>query len=218
MIKEQQSNSRSAAIGQYVHNLQPRHGYTFGGVSRPNQSAHKQDSYKDQFGLLQEVNRHQYVGKSTSLNPKPMSSRAQSASKLPRARAFYPTEYFKRVGYQQSEASQVSGKSRTDALGQRVRQRFNEEIDYKDAAAQGMPVNRLNRQTLGGMSSNGSAAGLSVKGSQRSKVTSVAESAHRRPGSQCATSTASRRMALRRAFQNKQADAEGLSIRTGASQ
>ncbi len=175
VIKEQQSNSRSAAISGYVHNLQPRHGYAFGGVSRPAPaSATKNDEVKDQFGLLQEVNRHQYVGKSTSLNPRSSglaASRTQSAQRLPRARAFYPTDYFKRVGYQQSEASAFSGKSRTDALGQRVRQRFNEEIDYKDCAAQGMPVNRLNRQALGHMSSRGSAAGLSVKSSQRSKAT-----------------------------------------------
>jgi hypothetical protein len=98
-----------------VHNIKPnpaRHAYTFGGVSRANQSSAKDFSNKDQFGLLQEVNRQQYVGKSTSLNP-----RTQSAVKYQPARAYYPKDYFKRVGYQQSEASVVSGKSRTDALG-----------------------------------------------------------------------------------------------------
>ena len=36
---------------------------------------------------------------------------------------YYPQEYFKRVGYEPSEAASVVT---TDALGQRVRERFNE--------------------------------------------------------------------------------------------
>ncbi len=142
MIKEQRANERAIKIGQYVHNLPPRHGptdnhsYTFGGVTRLANSAQKNPgtsaAVKDQFGLLTEVNRQQYVGKSTALNPRVSSARPQSAQRYQKAKAYYPKEYFRRVGYQQSEASVVSSKSRTDALGQRVRQRFNEEIDFKD--------------------------------------------------------------------------------------
>ena len=43
---------------------------------------------------------------------------------------YYPQEYFKRVGYQPSESDSVVTR---DALGQRVRERFNEQIDYTDA-------------------------------------------------------------------------------------
>lgn len=167
VIKEQDASQRASQFGQYVHNLQPRHTYTYGGISRINQSAQKDGGFKDQFGLLQEVNRQQYVGRSTSLNP-----RSQSANKYSRARAFYPKDYYRRVGYQPSEASVVSGKSRTDALGQRVRQRFNEEIDYKETA-QAMPVNRLDRAGLSQMSARQSVPNLSTKGSQRSKAVSV---------------------------------------------
>ena len=38
---------------------------------------------------------------------------------------YYPNDYFKKVNYQKSECSQVQ----RDALGQRVRERFNEELD-----------------------------------------------------------------------------------------
>jgi hypothetical protein len=44
-----------------VHNIKPnpaRHAYTFGGVARVNQSASKDVLNKDQFGLLQSVNRN----------------------------------------------------------------------------------------------------------------------------------------------------------------
>jgi hypothetical protein len=46
------------------------------------------------------------------------------------ARTYYPNDYYNRVGYQKSE---VSSKSRVDALGQRVRDRFNENLNYNDS-------------------------------------------------------------------------------------
>lgn len=45
-------------------------------------------------------------------------------------RTYYPDEYYKRVGYKMSETA--SSKHRVDALGQRVRERFNEELSYTD--------------------------------------------------------------------------------------
>jgi hypothetical protein len=44
-------------------------------------------------------------------------------------KTFYPDEYYKRVGYQMTE---TTSKHRVDALGQRVRERFNEELSYTD--------------------------------------------------------------------------------------
>ena len=49
------------------------------------------------------------------------------AAKLtPGAKTFYPEGYYKRVGYQKSEVA--SSNARVDALGQRVRDRFNEDF------------------------------------------------------------------------------------------
>jgi len=56
-------------------------------------------------------------------------------------RTYLPDEYFKKVGYQAlpedySLCAQgngiVTGQIRTDALGQRVRERFNEELTYEE--------------------------------------------------------------------------------------
>lgn len=47
------------------------------------------------------------------------------------SKTYYPNEYFKRVGYQMSDAG-----SRVDALGQRVRDRFNEELEMEQEKAQ----------------------------------------------------------------------------------
>ncbi len=51
-------------------------------------------------------------------------------------KAFIPTEYFQHVGYEipKQENSTVTSKTRTDSLGQRVRDRFNEDLAYKDPA------------------------------------------------------------------------------------
>ena len=50
---------------------------------------------------------------------------------LVNSKTYYPDGYFKRVGYQVSEAG-----SRVDALGQRVRDRFNEELDVDEPKKQ----------------------------------------------------------------------------------
>ncbi len=79
-----------------------------------------------------------------------------------------------------------------------------------------MPVNRLDRDALSHLSGRASNAGLSIRGSQRSKVPSVAQMsrASKRPKSQCATSTASRMMTLRKTFQEKPKGEDQASVRT----
>jgi hypothetical protein len=72
-----------------------------------------------------------YVGKRATSRATPNPLRGMSAQHktirlTPNARTFYPEGYYKRVGYQKSDAT--SANSRVDALGQRVRDRFNEEI------------------------------------------------------------------------------------------
>lgn len=57
-------------------------------------------------------------------------------------RTYIPEQYFERVGYQglpedyalcaQGKHGVVTGKIRVDALGQRVRERFNEDLQYDD--------------------------------------------------------------------------------------
>lgn len=55
-----------------------------------------------------------------------MSAQSRTIKLTPGAKAFYPNGYYKRVGYQKSEAA--SSNARVDALGQRVRDRFNEDV------------------------------------------------------------------------------------------
>jgi len=120
----------------------------------------------DHFGLLKEVNRHRYIGKRSDLNIRPTSS--GSGLKYARAKAFYPKDYYNRVGYQQSDSESVySAKGRTDALGQRVRQRFNEEVNYSELG-QPNPTNRLDRKSLGVVSGRASNAGLPSNASRHS--------------------------------------------------
>ena len=54
-----------------------------------------------------------------------MSAQSKTIKLTPNARTYYPEEYYKRVGYQKSE---TSSHARVDALGQRVRDRFNEDV------------------------------------------------------------------------------------------
>ena len=66
-----------------------------------------------------------YVGKrSSARGPRQMSAQSKTIKLTPGAKTFYPDGYYKRVGYQKSEAS---SHARVDALGQRVRDRFNED-------------------------------------------------------------------------------------------
>lgn len=68
-----------------------------------------------------------YVGKRSTNRPmRQMSAQSKTIKLTPNARTFYPEGYYKRVGYQKSDA-QSSSNARVDALGQRVRDRFNEE-------------------------------------------------------------------------------------------
>jgi hypothetical protein len=74
-----------------------------------------------------------YVPKHGVLKNKRLQS-ANTNSKVSRfsqnTKTYYPDNYYQRVGYQMSEQS--ANKNRVDALGQRVRDRFNEELSYTD--------------------------------------------------------------------------------------
>ena len=74
-----------------------------------------------------------YVAKHGNVRPKRMQSASASSkghSRFTRTtKSFYPDEYFKRVGYQ---VPVETSKYRVDALGQRVRERFNEDLSYTD--------------------------------------------------------------------------------------
>ena len=59
------------------------------------------------------------------MRPRQMSAQHKTTKLAPGARSYYPEGYYKRVGYQQSETA--SSRARVDALGQRVRDRFNED-------------------------------------------------------------------------------------------
>ena len=72
-----------------------------------------------------------------------MSANSKTIKLTPNAKTFYPEGYYNRVGYQKSEFS--SSNARVDALGQRVRDRFNEEIDVEET---GRPSGGLHHQTL----------------------------------------------------------------------
>jgi len=75
-----------------------------------------------------------YVGKrSTHKATRQMSAHSKTIRLTPGARTFYPDDYYKRVGYQKSEAS---SHARVDALGQRVRDRFNEDLGSECAQKQ----------------------------------------------------------------------------------
>jgi len=66
---------------------------------------------------------------------------------------FYPEEYYKRLGYKKSDIDSESFVRRTDALGQRVRQRFNEEIKYEELSQTSKKLDRkyLDSKTLDGL-------------------------------------------------------------------
>lgn len=67
-----------------------------------------------------------YVGKhGTNKRQRHQSAYSKSIKLSSGSKTFYPEAYFKRVGYEKSNAS---SHSRVDALGQRVRDRFNEEF------------------------------------------------------------------------------------------
>lgn len=80
-----------------------------------------------------------YVGKRTAPggSKRQMSAQSRTIKLTPGAKAFYPNGYYKRVGYEKSEAA--SSNARVDALGQRVRDRFNEDAgsEYEQGRATG---------------------------------------------------------------------------------
>ena len=88
-----------------------------------------------------------YVGKRSSNRPqqRQMSAQSRTVKLTPAAKAFYPEEYYKRVGYQKSEAS---SHARVDALGQRVRDRFNEDAGSEYSKQQQRPSGGLHHRTL----------------------------------------------------------------------
>ena len=67
-----------------------------------------------------------YVGKRSSNRGahRQMSAQSKTIKLAQGAKTYYPDGYYKRVGYQKSE---TSSHARVDALGQRVRDRFNED-------------------------------------------------------------------------------------------
>ena len=70
---------------------------------------------------------HAYVGKHSKKKDRGMSAQHRTLKLAANSKTYYPEQYFKRVGYQPSDAG-----SRVDALGQRVRDRFNEELDFDE--------------------------------------------------------------------------------------
>ena len=102
-----------------------------------------------------------YVGKhNTSKRQRHSSAQSKTLKLSQNSKTFYPDAYFKRVGYQKSDAS-----SRVDALGQRVRDRFNEELEFEEPKARG----GLHQRTLKQLKASnqkqlaGSAAAVSRK-------------------------------------------------------
>lgn len=74
-----------------------------------------------------------YIGKHGQKPKRMQSATVSQTSKIDSrfskgVKTFYPKEYYKKVGYQFSDTS----KGRVDALGQRVRERFNEELCYSE--------------------------------------------------------------------------------------
>ena len=68
-----------------------------------------------------------YVGKHGRRPIRVSSAQSKTMKLAGTAKTYYPNGYYKRVGYQKSEVSNAG--SRVDALGQRVRDRFNEDLE-----------------------------------------------------------------------------------------
>lgn len=71
---------------------------------------------------------------------RPQTGQSLTRSRLSKgARVYYPNDYFKKVQYEKSECSQVGRDNansllKRDALGQRVRERFNEAVAYDNVS------------------------------------------------------------------------------------
>ncbi len=78
------------------------------------------------------------------MKPYRVSSANPKKAKISKdAKTYYPEDYYKRVGYNK-DSDAGSDKNRVDALGQRVRDRFNEEIEYRDANKGSATLNTRN--------------------------------------------------------------------------
>ena len=114
----------------------------FSGMMRPNTrgaAGHEYDAVSQASSA--------YVGKRATTSgggKRQMSAQSRTIKLTPGAKAYYPNGYYKRVGYQKSEAS---SNARVDALGQRVRDRFNEdsisEYEHGRAAGGGLQTRTL---------------------------------------------------------------------------
>ena len=72
-----------------------------------------------------------YIGKHGKRPGRVSSAHSKTLKLQGSAKTYYPNGYYKRVGYQKSECS---AGSRVDALGQRVRDRFNEDLEDNPVA------------------------------------------------------------------------------------
>lgn len=103
--------------------------------------------------------------------PRMMSASSKHSKLSKDTKTYYPEEYFKRVGYQKDQAS--NAEQRVDALGQRVRERFNEELDYGNAPSEGRGLNsrnihKANKDSIDGKLKDGrSSISLSAASSKR---------------------------------------------------
>ena len=84
-----------------------------------------------------------YVGKNALKKERNMSAQTRSIKLGSNSKIYYPESYYKRVGYQMSDAE-----SRVDALGQRVRDRFNENFDTEEPKKQGGGLHARTLKTL----------------------------------------------------------------------
>lgn len=118
-----------------------------------------------------------YIGKRSTNRPNRLASASASKTiKLtPNARTFYPDGYYKRVGYQKSEAG-TSSQARVDALGQRVRDRFNEDGTSSQAGMKRNSVGGLRHRTLKQLKqADGNAGGPASQASRQSAAFSVSK-------------------------------------------
>ena len=94
-----------------------------------------------QKGILSVVN-NAYTGKHQA-KTRPDTGAGKSKSRFG-TMTYYPEEYYQRLGYQRSAIDSDSYIRRTDTLGQRVRQRFNEEVNYENLPLTAKKLDRKN--------------------------------------------------------------------------
>jgi hypothetical protein len=120
--------------------------YCYGGISRAVESA-------DEVPIEISMPSNQYRAKEYVMqqdiynrNWRPQSGSTLARSKvLGNTKTCYPKAYYKHVGYQRSE---TSSQVQRDALGQRVRERFNEASDFKSIPQPQKAALKLNNKNL----------------------------------------------------------------------